>query len=247
MESKGRSSRERLQEAARALFGEHGYEATTVAAIIKVAGTSYSQFIAHFGDKAGVMLAILAQGWSQINSAIRLATARTPSPVARLKLALDVVISYLDGDQVFRRLLLIEKASTATSETQGKTRGSTEFSEILDSILEDMARGEKLVSQIPPRVLRSALIGALEGMLRDQLLAEQSGSHASYSDTSIQLVLSNILNSALTSGKAEQVVVAEATEEVVAHEVLPERRGDQYWIHHYLDLAAIALGPAGNA
>lgn len=246
MESKGRSSRERLQEAARKLFAEHGYEATTVAAIIKLAGTSYSQFIAHFGDKSGVMSAILAEGWSRINSAIRLATARTPSPLARLKLALDVVISYLDGDQVFRRLLLMDRAARAEG-GQGQNSGFSEFTTILDRILADMAPGERLAPQIPPEVLRSALVGALEGMLREQLLVEQSGSRGAYSDNAIQVVLSNILNSVLTSTKAQEITVPEGVEESLAGEVPPQRRGDQHWIHHYLDLAAIALGPAGNA
>jgi AcrR family transcriptional regulator len=246
MEGKRRSSRERLQQAAQTLFAEHGYEATTVAAIIKLAGTSYSQFIAHFGDKSGVMTAILAEGWARINSAIRLATGRTPSPVARLKLALDVVISYLDGDAVFRRLLLTERAGTLTSDTVGQNPGFSEFSRILDLILEDMARREKLAPDIPPQVLRSALVGALEGMLRDQLLVEQSGSRASYSDSAIHLVLSKILSSALSS-KATEILLAEEEEDTLPQETPLDRYGDQYWIHHYLDLAAIALGPPGNA
>ena len=246
MDSKGHSSRERLQEAARNLFAEHGYESTTVAAIIKSAGTSYSQFIAHFGDKSGVMAAILAEGWSRINSAIRLATARTPSPLARLKLALDVVISYLDGDRAFRQLLLLDRATRA-EEAQGQNAGFSEFTKILDHILADMAQGERLEPQISPQVLRSALVGALEGMLREQLLVERSGSRGSYSDSAIQLVLSNILNSVLTGTTAQEITVPDVAADSLAEELPPQRRGDQYWIHHYLDLAAIALGPTGNA
>lgn len=243
MEGKRRSSRERLQEAARMLFAERGYEATTVAAIIKLAGTSYSQFIAHFVDKPGVMRAILAEGWNQINSAIRLATARTSSPVARLKLALDVVISYLDGDQAFRRLLLIEKAIS------GGDRNSafSDFLKMLDQIFEDMRRAEQLSPEIPPQALRAALVGALEGMLRDQLLTQQSGFGAPYSESAIHLVISNILGSALASSKAPEISVLQIAESAPAEEIGVDKYSDQYWIHHYLDLAAIALGPRGNA
>ncbi len=47
------SSRERIREAAKALFAKEGYE-TTTAAICRLAGTSQSQIIKHFTDKQGI-------------------------------------------------------------------------------------------------------------------------------------------------------------------------------------------------
>src|ERR671934_2589591 len=103
-----RSSRQRLQHAAKILFAERGYEATTVAAIVKLAKTSYSQFISHFGDKNGVLSAILSEDWGHVASAIRLAIAKTASPLGKLKLIIDIVLSYLERDAAFRTLFLIE-------------------------------------------------------------------------------------------------------------------------------------------
>jgi len=249
VEAKRRSSRERLQEAAKSLFAERGYETTTVAAIVKLARTSYSQFIAHFTDKAGVLSAILLDGWTEIASAIRLATSRISSPLDKLKLTVDVVISYLERDQAFRTLFLMERATTRRNGARSHNEGFRDFMKILDDIFAEMLQRGALSPNVNPQVLRSALMGALEGMLRDQLMGSQANARVSYSERAIRLVFSNFLASALTNNKA-QTPVMEAPEAAIdesAEGGLEIPPGDQRWINRYLNLAAIALGPPGNA
>src|SRR5712692_10950866 len=92
------SSRERIREAAKALFAERGYEATTTAAICRLAGTSQSQVIKHFTDKQGLLEAIFEHAWEQINPAIRLAIERVSSPGERLRIMVDMVLSFMEKD-----------------------------------------------------------------------------------------------------------------------------------------------------
>lgn len=247
--SKGFSSRERLQSAAKSLFAERGYEITTVAAIVKLAKTSYSQFIAHFGDKRGVMAAILSEGWTQINSAIRLATSKTSVPMGKLKTAVDVLISYLERDQAFRKLLLTETVTARENETLSPEAGFSDFVKILDEIFAEMVRGGELSPQMHPQVLRSGLVGALQGMLRDQLLGEHGEAHVSFPESAIRMVFANFLSSALTSSQPVEISAPDvAVSTLPGWEETPlDKQIDQRWIHHYLDLAAIALGPHGNA
>src|SRR6267378_4454292 len=47
------SSRDRLREAAKILFAERGFEATTTAATCRLVGTSQSQLIKHFTSSDG--------------------------------------------------------------------------------------------------------------------------------------------------------------------------------------------------
>jgi AcrR family transcriptional regulator len=56
------SSRERIREAAKSLFAERGYELASTAAICRLAGTSESQLIKHFGNKQGVLEAVFQHG-----------------------------------------------------------------------------------------------------------------------------------------------------------------------------------------
>lgn len=233
------SSRERLQKAARTLFAERGYEATTVAAIVKSAGTSYSQFIAHFGDKPGVLSTILREGWGEVNSAIRLATGRTSGPADRLRRTIDVLLSYLERDQHFRTLCLIESTASRHNGRVSHHDGLSEFLEILDGIFQDMRSSGELAPGLDPRVLRSAMMGALEGMLRDQLVAEQSGTRGAYSEDAMAAVLTRLL-AAVKGGETVLQVPVESFERVA-------EAGDEQWIGRYLDLAALALGRPGTA
>src|SRR5437868_14952428 len=102
------SSRERLLSAARTLFPDRGYEATTTAAIAKLAHTSESQLLKHFKDKSGLLAAVLEQGWKELNAAVRLAIVRIGSPVDQLNLSFDMLFSYLEQDKNFRSVFLLE-------------------------------------------------------------------------------------------------------------------------------------------
>src|SRR2546426_3158895 len=83
------SSHDRLREGAKALFAERGYEATTTAAICRLAGTSQSQLIKHFTNKQGVLEAIFEYAWEQLNPALELAIEKTPSPADKLRIVVD--------------------------------------------------------------------------------------------------------------------------------------------------------------
>src|SRR5260370_437103 len=96
------SSRARIREGAKALFAERGYEATTTAAICRLAGTSQSQLIKHFTNKQGVLEAIFEYAWEQINPAVRLATEKIPSPREKLRVRLDMVLGFLGKDRARR-------------------------------------------------------------------------------------------------------------------------------------------------
>jgi AcrR family transcriptional regulator len=235
LRGKRHSSRERLQQAAKVLFAERGYEATTVADVVEVAKTSYSQFVAHFGDKNGVLSAILSEDWGHVASAIRLAIAKTASPLGKLKLIIDIVLSYLERDAAFRTLFLIEGSIARVDGTPAQHAGFSQLLLILDEVFEQIARERSLAPHAHPQVLRSALLGALEGMLRDQLLQErQHGSAGVYTEHAILAMFSNFLYSALQTGEPvekDEIPAGEAPVEIL----------DQHWIHRYLELAALAL------
>ncbi|RLE28759.1 hypothetical protein DRJ54_05935 [Candidatus Acetothermia bacterium] len=64
------SARERILEAALRLFSLQGYEATSVAAIVREAGLSRSSFYRHFRDKRQVLLELL-RTWHDLMEWIR--------------------------------------------------------------------------------------------------------------------------------------------------------------------------------
>ena len=103
------NARGRLEEAALALYGEHGYEQTTVAEIADRAGVTARTFFRHYGDKREVLFA----GSERVQDAMRAALESAPadaSPIAAVGAALDAVAELIGGDPIHsqRRQAVIE-------------------------------------------------------------------------------------------------------------------------------------------
>ncbi|WP_148614347.1 TetR/AcrR family transcriptional regulator [Nocardioides rubriscoriae] len=93
------SSRERMVEAAFALFDEQGYDATTVEEIVERAGVSRSTFFRAFGSKEDVIFP--RHDDLQARIAARLETGTPASYRVALREAAALVLAqYLDEDQL---------------------------------------------------------------------------------------------------------------------------------------------------
>ena len=64
--AKGRSSRDRIVEAAAALMSARGVEATSVDAVLESAGAGKSQLYHYFGDKHGLVRAVVAHRYDTV-------------------------------------------------------------------------------------------------------------------------------------------------------------------------------------
>jgi len=192
------SSRDRVRESAKTLFAERGFEHTTTAAICRLAGTSQSQLIKHFADKQGVLEAIFEYAWEQINPAVRLATESITSPREKLRVLIDMVLSFLEKDRAIRTLFLLEgRRMRGDGHMIVLVPGFIEFIKTLDGILKELAAQGELVASIHPQAFRSALMGAIEGMLRDQMLARSSRFPASYAEADMRAMISGLLSLAM--------------------------------------------------
>ncbi len=193
------SSRDRIREAAKALFAKQGYEATTTAEICRLAGTSQSQLIKHFIDKQGLLEAIFQYAWEQINPAVRLAIEKVTSPAEKLKLVVDMVLSFFEKDSELRAIFLLEaRRMRGDGHMIVLVPGFLEFMKTLDAIVNELAADGRLLPQIHPQALRSALMGAFEGLLRDRMLARRSHVPASYSEEDARAMISHVLSCCLT-------------------------------------------------
>ncbi|MGN2638405.1 TetR/AcrR family transcriptional regulator [Nocardia takedensis] len=102
--------RGRLQRAALDLFGEHGYEQTTVADIARRAGVTPRTFFRHFSDKREVLF----EGEATLHELLVLAVAGAINPVspldgftAALKPATAMFYANRPIEQVLRRHAVI--------------------------------------------------------------------------------------------------------------------------------------------
>jgi AcrR family transcriptional regulator len=233
-----RSSQLRLLEAARTLFAERGYEATTIADITRAAKTSHSHFLKYYSGKEELRREIIERQWSELTRAVILAIPSVPSATEKLKLALNMFISFLENDSHFRAILLLEYAGGRDHGTQ-VNRELREFVLVLDEIVNAMKSEGELRANVHAQALRSALVGSIEGMMRDQLLAS-AGFPAQFSMDQVRATVATFVAAASDLQRPTVAPQAMASPAEATLGLSPEDE----WIRYYLRLGDAAMNPS---
>jgi AcrR family transcriptional regulator len=188
------SSHDRILQAGRALFAEDGYENTTTSAIARRAGTSESQLIKHFSSKEGLLEGIFDQAWQRMAQGVQSVQRQEAPPLDRLRALTELMIAALESDKQMRTLMLLEgRRIRKHGHMVMMTRGFQQVLELLDGILRELQYSGKLRPDLHPEAVRSALIGAFEGLLRDQLLAQRADFPAHYDGTELRVAFRAVL------------------------------------------------------
>ena len=198
------SSRDRILQAGKRLFAQRGYENTSTIMIARAAHTSESQLVKHFGSKYGLLEAIFDLGWQAMGNLFETIPDSAP-PVQRVTALVEQVLAGLNRDPEIKELMLFESRRISKSgHTVLITQGFLSFTRQLDAMLERMRQRGELRPGLPAQVVRSALVGMCEGMLRDELAARHSGTAPGYSTADFKRILELFLLS-LVPEQARQV------------------------------------------
>jgi len=188
------SSHDRILQAGRALFAEDGYENTTTSAIARKAGTSESQLIKHFGSKEGLLEAIYEKAWQRLAPGLRHVQETQDSPFEKLSTLTELMIGALERDKEISTLMLLEgRRIRKHGHLVLLTSGFHQLLGVVDGLLKQMREAGLLRQDLSPEAVRSALIGAFEGLLRDQLLAERAEYPAHYTAVELRAVYRAVL------------------------------------------------------
>jgi AcrR family transcriptional regulator len=188
------SSHDRILGSALHLFAKHGFAHTSTAQIARVAGTSESQLIKHFGSKEGLLNAIFEATWRQLNVEAATLVAASETPMAGLRTLVRFVLGRLEKQPELKRLMLFE-GRRVRAHGLAVTPGFRQFVDRVDGLLRRARRAGELTSILPVPVVRSLLIGSFEGLLRDRILAADSGYPAAYSARDIQRAMDAVIDS----------------------------------------------------
>lgn len=113
-----------------------------------------------------------------------------------------MVLNFLSKDQDLLLLFLLEgRRIRDDGEFVVLVPGFLTFVKMVDEILGQLAKDGQLASGIDPEAVRSGLMGAVEGLLRDQLLARHTKYPAGYSDADVRTVCFRFLGSVLRNAK----------------------------------------------
>ena len=128
----------------------------------------------HFGSKEGLLECIFDNGWENLATSLG-ALQQVPSPVQKLRVLLDATIAGLEHDTELKQLMLLEgRRIRREGRMVLMTNGFLAYVSIIDGILAEMRAAGQLRPDLSTQVVRSALIGMFEGILRDQLLGDKA-------------------------------------------------------------------------
>ncbi len=195
------SSRSRLIAAARALFSEHGYEATSTAAIARRAGSAETQMTRLFGGKAGLLEAVFNESWRPLNERIEAIAQSAPSAREALLRVLSSMIAAFGSDPGLAFLVLLEdRRQRGDGREISVSRGLAEFTGVVRRLIARGQRDRSLVGGLSEDAVASALMGAAEGMIRDHALARRSGRPGAFSKAEIRTVFEFMLGGLSSNG-----------------------------------------------
>jgi AcrR family transcriptional regulator len=186
---------ERILLAAKSLFAESGFENTSTMSIARMAQTSESQIVKHYGTKEGLLEAIFEDGWKHIGQAFG-AIEYLPSPSSKLQALVGLILTKLEEDDQLKQLFLLEgRRIRREGRMVLMTQGFLQLVKTADKLLREMRELGQLRSDLHLEGIRSALIGMLEGLLRDRMLATRIPYSANFNAEDIRKLFLHVLNS----------------------------------------------------
>jgi len=201
-----KSSRNRILVTARTLFASLGYDNTSTALIARNAGTSESQLMKHFGGKAGLLQTIFTEGWDKINAHLVECFQSANDFNARLSCVPTVVADALDKDLELKTLVLLEgHRMREAARSNPSERGYSQFLKLIDSTIASAQQSGEFSPNSSALCMRSAIVGIVEGCIREQVLASRANFPANYTGDEFKKVVSLFLRTVANSGRAEQI------------------------------------------
>ncbi len=108
--AQGRATRGQLIEVATGLFAEHGYEGTSIEAVLTAAGVSRGALYHHFAGKEALFTAVLEAVSERVTAEVTEAIRDYTDPVDALRTG---ALAWIDlaGDPVIQRIMLVDAPS----------------------------------------------------------------------------------------------------------------------------------------
>jgi TetR/AcrR family transcriptional regulator, fatty acid metabolism regulator protein len=189
------TSRSRLLNSGKTLFAKNGYEQTSTAAIAREAGSSESQLIRYFGGKAGLLEAIFNEAWASLNDAVQQQVSASIHGRDAITRILSLLIQAFSRDHDIAFLFLFEgRRMRGGSHEVLLSKGFVQFMEVIDALIHRGLQDGSFRTDLNPAVLRSAVFGSAEGMVRDRVLCERNNQPNPFDDATIVRTFTAMVN-----------------------------------------------------
>jgi len=161
-------TRQKVMEAARALFSEHGYEASTIRDIARKAGMSTGAVFANFQDKSDLFEAVVAEDFDRVAEVMRAAADDAAGQSVSERLLAVFGAAYENG---FTDVPLVQAGVSQSwvrpSDVEVRGRGRIKvLLGIVSDVLRDGARAGELRQDFDVRLVSELLWDCFVGNYR---------------------------------------------------------------------------------
>jgi AcrR family transcriptional regulator len=189
-------SQDRILAAAKGLFARLGFEATSTAAIARTAGTSESQLVRGFSSKAGLLDAVFDVGWRGLNARVQdVITDATDGRGAVVRI-LTAMLAAFERDPDLATVMLLEgRRIRGNSHEVTVSTGFRTFTNLVQRLIRRGQKDGSFAPEYDAAALSCALIGAVEGMVRERVIARRAGAQRPFSDRQVLRIFEALLDS----------------------------------------------------
>jgi AcrR family transcriptional regulator len=173
---RGEETRERLTEAATAVFARAGYDRATVDEIVREAGFSKGAFYVHFESKEDLFWSMLEGRISRHQDAFRETVDQANSVAENVRLILSAVFGLSEADPLWSSLFMEFSAHAGRNEkARNLLAGMYErWRESLVSILEAGRAAGRIRDDIDAKFVATIIVATVQGSIMQALLAPEA-------------------------------------------------------------------------
>jgi AcrR family transcriptional regulator len=185
------SQGERLRRAVIAAVADAGYQAVTVADIVRRARVSRAAFYAHFGDKEACFLAATREGWKLMTDRVVAATRALPAGIPDedvLRAACRAFLAFLADEPAFARVFYVEMPAAGPRAVERIEAAGRQYAE-MTAKWHQRARGRHAGWPAVPGEAYLGLAGASAELARSRVRNGQTDALPELEDTLVSLHL----------------------------------------------------------
>ena len=158
--NQGITTRDRIMEAAEAVFSQKGYYETAVDEIVKESNTSKGSIYFHFPSKESLFLAVMTHMGDRFIRRVERAVEHQSEPIERLDTALTTTLETLTKHRALAKLLLIKGYSMGETFPRKRQEIFSRLAILIKLLLDDIVKQEehpKIVTEIAAHVWLGAV------------------------------------------------------------------------------------------
>ncbi|HEX8730178.1 MAG TPA: TetR/AcrR family transcriptional regulator [Ktedonobacterales bacterium] len=166
------ATRQRLLDAAEAVFADKGYHGAVVDDIIHASDSSKGGFYFHFPNKEAIFLALIEALTPKLEAAVDRAIAGESDPVAQLDAALRVALETFSRHRRLSKILLVEAVGLGGGFDEKLMRAHSRFAAMIQRRLESAIQAGR-IAPLDAEIAAWAWFGAINELVVRWLIIGQ--------------------------------------------------------------------------